>query len=69
MSRRTAVALLLAVAAGGCAGVDPLYRGLYGALQIREDVVNPPAAHRAWERRPSYDEYQADRQRRQSRAD
>ena len=62
-------ALLLAVAAGGCAGVDTVYRGLYGALQIREDLVNPAATYRPWERRPSYPEYQADLQRRRSGAD
>ena len=65
----TAVAVVLAVGAGGCAGLDTVYRGLYGALQIREDLVTPPAAYRPWERRPDYDEYQADRLRRQSRAD
>lgn len=65
----TALAVLLAVGAGGCASIDAVYRGLYGALQIREDLVNPPAAYRPWERRPDYDEYQADRPRRQSRAD
>ena len=57
------------VLAAGCASADSVCRSLYQAFQVREDLVNPSAASRPADRRPGYDDYQAERQRRVLRSE
>ena len=46
----------------GCTGKEPVYRGVYEGLRMREQIVNPsddPCAPTA----PPYDEYREERER------
>jgi hypothetical protein len=61
--------VLLALATAGCTSTESVYRGLYHGLQVREDPKNPSPSSGTTQRRPAYEEYQADRLRRLLRAD
>ena len=53
---------VLALGAAGRTGTD-VRRGIFEALQTREELVNPAPASQPAPRRLGYTEYQAERQR------
>lgn len=56
---------LLFLGLAGCTTAEPIYRGLYDGLQVRDEIVYPAPGYRPMtERRPpGYSEYEAERQR------
>jgi len=63
MAARLGCLGLLLLAVGGCATAEPVYRGIYEGLQIREELVNPSTTYRPMERRLGYWQYDAERKR------
>ena len=49
---------LLALGVNGCTSTDAVSRGLYDALQAREEIVGRSPGYDSSSRRPTYDEYE-----------
>jgi len=56
------VSSLLALGVNGCTSTGAVYRGLYDALQAREEIVSRSPGSGSSSRRPTYDEYERARQ-------
>jgi hypothetical protein len=55
---------LLVLGVGGCTTAEPVYRGIYDGLQVRDELVYPAPGYRPMtEKRPGYWEYEAERKR------